>query len=817
MAIFPSTAIPSAAEDYEIGHSLRCDYTNSHNLSRTPSSGGNRKTWTFSTWFKLGSRAGGYILSASGDATNSSTYIYTTADVMRIERYNGDGSYAWRCGVGSRVFRDPSAWYHLVVIFNSADSTEGDRIKAYINGELETNSFIAGSSDATAIPLNYDTDVNDTNATRLFGYWSNGSDAWDGYMAETHFVDGAAVAVSTFGKSGDYGEWKPIEVSGVTYGTNGFYLDFADSGALGDDESGNTNDFTANNLAAADQMLDTPTNNFAVMNPLRKDCGSAYREGNLYLRDSGSIMGVSTILPETGKWYWEVDPQDRYAGSPQYGIATETINNETEVGGTLDGVKIVAYSGGNDISLHGTGTLHGSTGPWPSDHIWGFALDNDNGKLWISRDGDWTHVLAGGNPSTATNPTASGLPTGYPIFGNIGSDSTTYNAYIRVNFGADGTFFGNQTSGGEADGNGYGDFKYAVPTGFLALCTKNLPEPAVKPSEHFNTVLYTGDGSTQAITGVGFQSDFTWIKSRETGSDPHQLYDAIRGATESLKSDATDAEITRSTGLTAFGADGFTVGNNVYHNRNTSPYVAWNWKAGNATLGTGDFTQGSIASTCSRNVDAGFSIVSYTGNVTAGATVGHGLSKAPEMIITKSRAGTTGWLVGHSGLPDWTYSLALSTTGAAWSENPIWNSTAPSATLFTLGSDTFGNSADTRIAYCFHSVDGYSKCGSYTGNGNADGTFVYTGFRPAFLLVKESTDAGERWFMFDNKRDTFNYVDTRLAADDTLVESTGASQAIDFLSNGFKARANQDAFNTDAKNYIYLAFAETPQKYANAR
>jgi len=585
------------------------------------------------------------------------------------------------------------------------------------------------------------------------------------------------------------------------------------SNDLGMDRSGNGNNWTVNNINNTDQMLDTPTNNFAVMNPLRPNCSTAFREGNLYLRDSGSVMGVSTILPETGKWYWEVDPQDRYAGSPQYGIATENINNETEVGSNLDGVKIVAYSGGNDISLHGTGTLHGSTGPWPSDHIWGFALDNDNGKLWISRDGDWTHVLSGGNPSTATNPTASGLPTGYPVFGNIGSDSTTYNAYIRVNFGADGTFFGNQTSGGYSDDNGYGDFKYEPPSGFLALCTKNLPEPDVKPQEHFNTVLYTGNGSSNTISNVGFQPDFNWIKCRSTGYN-HVLNDVLRGSND-LFADTTNAEADYES--VALQSTGFHLEGTSRVNANTDTYVAWNWKANGSGSSN---TNGTITSTVSANQDAGFSIVSYTGNQTAGATVGHGLSKAPEMIITKSRAGTTGWLVGHNGLPDWSYGLALNTTAATWSENPLWNSTAPDATKFTLGSDTFGNSSNTRIAYCFHSVDGFSKVGSYTGNDNADGTFVYTGFRVAFLLLKNTATAGEGFVIINNKSDPNNVTGTYLEVYGSSAEQgtagTTFSRSIDFLSNGFKLRGNSTEVN-DGETMVYYAIAETPQKYANAR
>ena len=808
MALIQSTAIPSSASSYEIDQSIRLDETRNSFLHRTPSSGSNRKTYTISTWLKRSTVQNGSIVVSGADNNYVFRFRFQGGALDAYDYHGGNNSFNWRLTTKAQL-RDTAAWYHVLLAFDSTQATNTNRAKMYINGSQVT-SFTTESYPSE----NLSSYINDSEKIWI-GETVSEDSAMDGYLADTYFIDGQALSPSDFGKTGDYGEWKPIEYSG-SYGTNGYFLNYSNASAFGTDSSGNSNNFTPANLSAHDKMLDTPTNNFAVMNNMRPSCSSAFREGNLYLRDSGSVMGVSTILPETGKWYWEVDPQDRYAGSPQYGIATETINNETEVGGSLDGVKIVAYSGGNDISLHGTGTLHGSTGPWPSDHIWGFALDNDNGKLWISRDGDWTHVLSGGNPSTATNPTASGLPTGYPIFGNIGSASTTFNAYIRVNFGADGTFFGNQTSGGYSDDNGYGDFKYEVPTGFLSLCAKNLPEPDVVPSEHFNTVLYTGNEATQSITNVSFQPNLVWFKQRD-GTRNHTLIDSVRGGTKQLFPNSTGTEETYSTAITSFDTDGFTIGSQYNINEDNKSMVAWNWKANGSGSSN---TDGSITSTVSANVDSGFSIVSFSGNQTAGATVGHGLSKAPEMIITKSRAGTTGWLVGHNSLPDWSYGLAFNTTAATWSENPLWNSTAPDATKFTLGSDTFGNSSNTRIAYCFHSVDGYSAVGSYIGNDNADGTFVYTGFRVAFLLLKNTAVSGEGFVIINNKSDPNNPTGTYLEVYGSSAEQgtagTTFSRSIDFLSNGFKLRGNSTEVN-DGETMVYYAIAETPFKYSNAR
>jgi hypothetical protein len=292
---------------------------------------------------------------------------------------------------------------------------------------------------------------------------------------------------------------------------------------------------------------------------------------------------------------------------------------------------------------------------------------------------------------------------------------------------------------------------------------------------------------------------------------------SIAGATKYLLSNATSVESTDSQVMSSFDSTGFTVGTEDDTNGSTKTFVAWNWKAGNATLGTGDFTQGSIASTCSRNVDAGFSIVSYTGNLTSGANVGHGLSKAPEMIIVRNRtlAGEP-WRVYHASntsAPETDY-LALNTTAVTADSAAMWNDTAPSATLFTLGLDASTNGDEATIAYCFHSVDGYSKVGSYTGNGSADGTFVYTGFRPAYVMIK-STTLTEEWMLLDSARDTYNMGGRFLSANTSPGEVT--SLRCDFLSNGLKWYTTHDNTNNNGASYIFLCFAEHPFKHTNAR
>jgi len=325
-----------------------------------------------------------------------------------------------------------------------------------------------------------------------------------------------------------------------------------------------------------------------------------------------------------------------------------------------------------------------------------------------------------------------------------------------------------------------------------------------KPDEYFNTVLYTGNGGTNAITGVGFQPDWVWIKNRPDAKD-HQIYDSVRGTTKVIGSDRTSAEATVSNGLTAFGSDGFTVGADSNVNDNGDSHVSWNWLASNTTASN---TDGSITSTVSANTTSGFSVVSYTGTG-ANATVGHGLGSAPSMIIVKNRSAVKDWVIYHKSLGN-TKFLEFTTSGEQTASNR-WNNTTPTNSVFSLGSDNGANgSGNSHIAYCFAEKKGFSKFGSYTGNGNADGPFIYTGFRPAFVMTKR-TDGASDWAMMDNKRpNEFNVVQNYLKAQANDAEQTDDSFNIDILSNGWKARYNNGNYNASGGSYIYMAFAENP-------
>ena len=327
-----------------------------------------------------------------------------------------------------------------------------------------------------------------------------------------------------------------------------------------------------------------------------------------------------------------------------------------------------------------------------------------------------------------------------------------------------------------------------------------------KPSDYFNTKLYTGNGGTQSITGVGFQPDWSWIKRRD-GSAFHVVTDSVRGATKQIYPNDSQAEGTRAQGLQSFDSDGYTLGNEGDTNASSSTYVAWNWLASNTTASN---SNGSITSTVSANTTAGFSIVSYTGTG-SNATVGHGLGVAPKMIICKGRSFSTSahWLTYHEAMGN-TSAMKLNLTSAKETTVYYWNNTSPTSSTFSLGAGTEANSSSaTFIAYCFAEKKGYSKFGSYTGNGNADGTFVYTGFKPAFVIIKY-TEGTANWIMWDNKRNSFNVTNLLLKPNLSNAENTSTGNALDFTSNGFKCRGTDSGSNVSGGNYIYMAFAENP-------
>jgi len=574
-------------------------------------------------------------------------------------------------------------------------------------------------------------------------------------------------------------------------------------GGLGNDASSNTNNWTVNNLAATDQMLDSPTNNFCTLNSVSKGSSIVLKEGNLDVSRSvpGHRYSVGTLGVSSGKWYWEIYLAN--STGPLLGIATPeqlvdaNDHDTTSTAWNWDTSGPNSYGDGNGHGIYGSTTTLGD--------IVGVELDMDAGTIDFYKN----NVSEGEMFNTLSGNTI--LPCAY-IHGTA--------ANVIFNFGQDSSFAGNKTAQGNQDSNSIGDFYYEPPTGYLALCTSNLPDPAVIPSEHFNTVTYTGNGTSQSITGVGFQPDFVWHNMRSSARATN-LYDAVRGL-GSLSTNNNGAEASGSTsGLTSYDSDGATIiyrsGVNHEVNESGQTGVLWNWKAGGAGTANSD---GSLTTTkTSANTTAGFSIVKYTGNATAGATLGHGLNDSPDLIIVKKLTAAQDWVVYHQSLGNG-QAMTLNSTGGAENPTSHWNSTNPTTSVFSLGSHQKVNGTSTDyIAYCFAEKEGFSKVGTYTGNGSSDGTFVYTGFRPAYIMIKRTVNEG--WYVRDSARDPYNVGGNMLIASSNAAEynncSSSGNSCIDYLSNGFKQRGTDTSLNASGSTYIYLAFAEYPFKHTNAR
>ena len=444
--------------------------------------------------------------------------------------------------------------------------------------------------------------------------------------------------------------------------------------------------------------------------------------------------------------------------------------------------------------------------------IIGCALDLDSGTRTVK----WYK----NNSLIATQTMAS---TGYthllPMVADLSNAGTPD---MVLNFGQDSSFAGNETAQGNADGNGYGDFYYTPPSGYLALCSENLPvAESVDPNEenspqdYFSTILYSGNGSSRSITGVGFEPSLTWIKSRNHGHNP-ELYQAVHGATQMWMTSYVNSDTTRSDGLTSFNSDGFSLGTSIYTNQNGLNFVAWNWKANGA--GSSNST-GSITATVSADPNSGVSIMKWTGTGASG-NIAHGLNSAPTFLINKAFYGsnsgyTAYWNIWGNGMS--ITKRVLFSSDAQLDAQSGWGDTEPSDTLVYLGSkDELNGSNGNFMMIAFAPVEGFSKFSSYVGNGSTDGTFVYTGFRVAFVLVKKIT-AAENWSTADTTRSPFNVSQNGLQPGTANAENTTSGFAIDFLSNGFKPRSGAGQWNDNNATYIYAAFAENPFKYANAR
>jgi hypothetical protein len=810
MSVAKKILMGSGATDYEIDQSAMFDLGNTVYLHRTPGSAGNRDRWTFSCWIKrseISVSAETALFGSYTDANNRDVLRFKSSDELEFQNVSGGTTYSKK---SDAKYRDPGAWYHVVAVYDSANSTADYRIRLYINGSEITDS--TGTDPASGT----DSSINNNVAHYIGARSSDGNPSlyWVGYMAEVHFVDGSALTPSSFGKTdSDTGEWVPKQAS-VTYGTNGFYLKFV-SGATGTDSSGEGNNFTTVDLDAYDIMPDTPTNNFATLNFLDTGPGN-FHQGGLRLQTTNHNDTASTFkFPSTGKWYFEI--YCITAGAFYQGICpiryTGNVGNWDTSNLALradNGAKYSYHSGGWQSDSYGSAFGNGD--------IIQCAVDMDNGKIWWGDSGTW---IASGNPGAGSNEAFTFTASlGWKPF--IYGPGSTYAIDVIFNFGQTGTFVGYVTAGGNTDGNGYGNFKYSVPSGFLALCSANIPDPTIKEgTDHFNSLLYTGnDTDDRALTGVGFQPDWVWIKCRSINAN-HGVSDSQRvesGTYKIIYPDANNAESTSGPYISAISSDGFSLANSGSDNQNNETYVAWNWLAGTSFSNDASATGiGSVDSSGVVNATAGFSIVKFTMPSSGQATVKHGLSAKPKAMITKDLDDTYNWAVFHEDTTDTTSKfLRLNTNDAIVTYSTVWGAALPTSSVFGVTAGGLAAASSEVIAYCFTPIEGYSAFGYYVGDNSTDGPMINVGFLPAFTMIKR-TDSTGSWFMYDNKRDTFNAVDEGLFADVVTAEATQTNGMIDFLSNGFKIRSTGTAINASSGTYAYMAFAESPFKYANAR
>jgi len=760
---------------YEIDQSVRFNDLDSAFLARTPDAS-NRKTWTWSAWVKRANLFNGsvpQILLSAGDGGNNDFVVQfgQTNDTLRISDYIGGTASNL---IPTQLFRDVGAWYHFVLAYDTTQGTAANRIKLYLNGSqvtaFGTEVYPSQNTDMvinSAIPHNIGRGAYSSN-----GYFS-------GYMAEINFVDGTALAPTAFGETNDDGVWVPIAYAGA-YGTEGYLIDGRDSSDLGDDESGNGNDYSSSGLAAADQMGDTPTTNWCTWNNIDTSFNNnVTSDGNLVITTASpgyTRFQLGTIGVSSGKWEWKWTPT---ASLSDGGIGVDDGTSQAATGASNGAINsqsangFIYRSGGTKL-VGGTASSYGAT----------FAAD-DVIRCQIDLD--------------ASTPTIE-------FFKNDASQGS-------INMNAGVTYFPCQFS---ADASlvtvvDFGQVSFTAASGFNLLNTTNLATPTIKDgSAHFQPTLYTGTSSALEVDQSGnstFTPDLAWIKSR-SGASNQVWIDSVRGVSEQLYSNAAAAEATAADGLTSFDADGFTLGDDSgdYVNIASANMVGWQWKANGSGSSN---TDGSInTNKTSANATAGFSIIEWSGTG-ANGTIGHGLGIQPSLYIVKNTATTNSWMVGSTLYAN-TKFLILNALDALDTAAAVWNSTYPTSSVINLGSNVASNGSGTNnmICYAFAEIPSYSSIGSFIGNGSTDGPFIFTDFKPALIIFKNSGN-GNNWDMMDTQRSPINPVDQDLQPSTSSAETTPGNQ-IDYLSNGFKLRTATANLNNNGNTIIYIAFAENP-------
>ena len=807
----------SGATDYEIERSLRFNNTDStevtnSSLGTSPTS---RKIQTISVWFKRGDfDADGMMthgFSGSGHSASGAALRFVSGGGNLSIENQVNNSQAWQL-VTTRVFRDPAAWYHLVVAIDTTQGTSSNRVKIYVNGVQET-SF----STANYPSQNYDNLWLYSNV-RLGSWDGNGYYAgYNGYLAEYNAIDGQQLAPSDFGETNsDTGQWNPKKYTG-SYGTNGHYLNFSDNSGttattLGKDYSGNGKNFTPSNLSVSagvgnDSLEDTPTNNFCTFNRLNSikynaNYDTIVEQGSLLMRGGDNVSPATMTYPKSGKWYCEFS---KYGNGFSQGVSV--VRADTDVR-NLDGVTShaskVTLTTYPELLVRGSAVSNNGTA-WENDAsaVIGVAVDMDNGAMYFAINNTW---INSGDPTSGSSKT-----------GAAATDLLTVNNghhYVAAQ-----GFNGNDNAGMYAN-FGQRPFTYTPPTDYKTLCTNNLPEPTIlKGDKYFDIATWSGTGSSHNITGLNFQPDLVWVKKR-SGSEDHDFQDSVRGATKRLSTNVSSAESTIAGSISSFNSDGFTVVDARTTNESGHTYVGWTWRAGTAFSNSAGSNSATIASSGSVNTTAGFSIVQYQGNATRDQLVYHGLNAAPKWFLVKRRDGDN-WIMYHgesfdSNPQQYYYEFQNQDAVKGANDAFMWDDIVPNSNNFGIYSDgAVNNNGSNIMAWVWSEVEGFSKFGHFIGNGNANGMFIHCGFTPRFVMVKNNNQ-GYNTVIQDTKRSSGNVANKKLCPDNNAAEAS-ANDSFDILSNGFKMRTSDAGTNASGSRYVFMAFASNPFKNARAR
>jgi len=843
MSVFHNSMLlsPSGAADFDttlISKSVFLDGTDDRLDSPSFSAQTDPTCFTFATWVQRNKFATSqYLWSAEGDSGEYASINIDADD--KLVAFSGSAVFTT-----TKIFRD-IGWYHIICSYKGAANT----VLMFVNGIAVSNTKASGNLASDLLPLET------AHTQRVGAYFTGATGATrlplNSYLVQTVFLDGHSiqdsdVAVTDFLDSFAYGtngsQFGPKANASVAAlasaaGDNSFCLDYADSSALGTDTSSDGNDFTPTSMAAANQKSHSPSRVFSIMNTLNLTSNTVvYSKGNLTTSPTSDWSQTTwckstMVIPKDKKIYVEcrLDVQD--GDFAAFGAATNlSVPTATNVGGP-GSVTLL----GRDKYVNGSNSLTG-LGKANATDILQVAIDGSNNKVWLGINNTYGNS---GDPANGTNE--SGTITTSTALGDDIYIVTVQNAAgtITMNFGQDDTFGGTETAAGNTDGNGFGIFKHAPPTGFLALCSANITTPELQGADCFNAVIYEGTGSEQTIGTGETGSKFTalaWIKNRDAADDNIWMDRVIGtgGYLSTTQNDSGTAATAHGDGgsdiltaeaqaVRAFGQRAVTIGTMNEVNTSGESYVLWQWLIGDSATSAGSISTGSPSlSTTGLVADTNhFSIVQYTGNATDGATFAHGLGAPPQCIIIKRR----------TGAPlnsDWTFynertSLALSNTYPHYRIAKDTHSIqAITNDLVQLGNTAASNkNTETHMAYCFRNTPGVFKAGTYLGNGSADGIYVSTGFRPKFVWIFNTTLTGadaERPII-DTARYGFNGATTagganggvvfsdQRAAEEAMNTSLSVNPAIDFLADGFKLRANDSTINT-ATEYMYICQAD---------